>query len=71
VTAATFIDSTVIAWLVGLANRIDAEGSHLAVVAGRGPVRRVLEVAGITRIVPVVDDPGDTGPTAFAGPTGA
>jgi anti-anti-sigma factor len=59
-TGARFIDSTVIAWLVGLANRIDAEGGHLRVVAGPGPVRRVLEVAGITRIVAVVD-PGDTG----------
>jgi anti-anti-sigma factor len=49
----SFMDSTVCGVLVGEAMRRRREGSELVLVSRRNRASRVLEVAGIDRIVPV------------------
>lgn len=54
-TRATFADSSTMAWLVILDNRILAAGSRLVVVAGDGPVLDVLRLTGLDRRLTLVD----------------
>jgi len=55
-TAATFVDSTVIAWLVGLADKAEAAGAQLVVTGAGGPVHRALHVSGVMEHLTVVGD---------------
>ena len=54
-TTATFVDSTVISWLVGIANRAAETRADVVVRAGPGAVRRVLEISGVTRYIPLAE----------------
>jgi anti-anti-sigma factor len=52
-SAVSFMDSTVCRILVGEATRRRREGGALVLVSNRNRARRVLEVAGIDRVIPV------------------
>ncbi len=54
----TFIDSTGVGVLFRTAKQVTAAGGELRLVCGPGPVRRVLKVSGLDRLVPVADEPG-------------
>jgi anti-sigma B factor antagonist len=47
----TFMDSTAISVLVEGVNRLRPAGGSLAVVCGGGSVRRILEIAGLQRVL--------------------
>jgi anti-sigma B factor antagonist len=52
-SAVSFMDSTVCGILVGEATRRRREGGELVVACNRNRASRVLEVAGIDRVIPV------------------
>jgi len=52
-SAVSFMDSTVCGILVGEATRRRREGGELVLVSNRNRASRVLEVAGIDRVIPV------------------
>jgi anti-sigma B factor antagonist len=52
-SAVSFMDSTVCGILVGEATRRRREGGELVMVCNRNRASRVLEVAGIDRVIPV------------------
>lgn len=49
----SFMDSTACAIIVGEATRRRREGSQLVLVSNRNRASRVLEVAGIDRLIPI------------------
>lgn len=53
----TFVDSTGVTALFRAHEEAEGRGGALRVVAGPGPVRRVLSVSGIDQLVAVFDDP--------------
>ena len=55
----SFMDSTGLRLLISASQRLDARGGSLAVVAGPGPARRLLELAGTMRSLYVVDSTAD------------
>ena len=52
-TGVDFMDSTGLTTLVLAHRRMDHPVRRLALICPAGPVRRVLEIAGIDRVVPV------------------
>jgi anti-sigma B factor antagonist len=50
-----FIDSTGIGVLVGIWRRIRADDGRLVLAAPSGQVRRILDTAGLTKILPVYE----------------
>jgi anti-anti-sigma factor len=44
-----FIDSTALGTILKAASQLDETGTHLAVVAPDGPVRRLLEMTNLTQ----------------------
>lgn len=56
VRGVTFIDSTGVGVLFRTSKKVTAAGGEMRLVCGPGPVRRVLMVSGLDRLVPVVDD---------------
>jgi anti-sigma B factor antagonist len=79
VTAVTFIDSSGVRALIEADRSRAGAGSRLAVLAGEGPVRRMLELCGLEgRLALVTDHPAraaervtvtDTGPMTPQTPT--
>jgi anti-sigma B factor antagonist len=53
-SAATFIDSTILGVIVGVARTLENHGSSLVVVSGHPHIRRVLDLTGLVRVFPVV-----------------
>ncbi len=52
----TFIDSTGVGVLFRTSKQLAAAGGELRLVCGPGPVRRVLKVSGLDRLVQVTGD---------------
>jgi anti-sigma B factor antagonist len=65
-----FIDSTGVGVLVGVWRRVRATSSRLALAAPAPQVRRVLETAGLTKILPVYDAEADAVHAARQPPAG-
>ena len=65
-----FMDSTGIGVLVGVWRRVRATSSRLALAAPVPRVRRVLETAGLTKILPVYDGDADAVHAARQPPAG-
>lgn len=65
-----FIDSTGIGVLVEVWRAVRATSSGLALAAPTPQVRRVLDTAGLTKILPVYDAEADAVPAARQPPTG-
>jgi anti-sigma B factor antagonist len=53
-TRVTFLDSTGLHWLLRARDSIVSCGGTLAVAVGDGPVRSVLALSGIDRLLPLV-----------------
>jgi anti-anti-sigma factor len=51
----SFIDSSGLRFLIELWKRSEKEGFALSVVQGTGVVRRTFEIAGLDRLLPIVD----------------
>ena len=58
-TNVTFIDSTAISVLMQEVKRVRFADGTLTVVCGRGSVRRVLEIAGLGRVLRFCDTRGE------------
>ncbi len=58
-SACPFIDSTALAFVLRTHSALTAEGKAMAVVAGRGEVRKLLSLTAIDRSVPVFAKRGD------------
>jgi anti-sigma B factor antagonist len=50
----TFLDSTGLHWLLRARDAIARSGGTLAIAVGDGPVRSVLALSGIDRLLPLV-----------------
>jgi anti-sigma B factor antagonist len=55
-TRVVFADSTTLAWLTAAEARMRAAGGRLVAVAGKGPVRDLLQLTGLDRRLTLVDD---------------
>ncbi|MEX1279441.1 MAG: STAS domain-containing protein [Acidimicrobiia bacterium] len=55
----SFMDSSGLRSLLTARRRLAEDGRPLGLVCGPGPVRRVLEVAGVLDRLPVVDEPDE------------
>lgn len=55
-TGVDFMDSTGIGALVRASNRTREAGAELSLACGPGSVRRVLEVSGLDKMIPVYPD---------------
>jgi anti-sigma B factor antagonist len=55
-TGVTFMDSSGLHALMEIRDRLQRDGRRFAVIAPRGPVRRVLELTALDRILPVFTD---------------
>jgi anti-anti-sigma factor len=53
------MDSSGLRSLLTARRRLAEDGRALGLVCGPGPVRRVLEVAGVLDRLPVVDEPAE------------
>jgi anti-sigma B factor antagonist len=53
----TFLDSTGVAALVAADSYGRRDGSSLAIVKGPPQVQRVLEICGLTEVLPLADEP--------------
>ena len=51
----SFIDSSGLRFLIGLWMRSRREDFELSILQGSGHVRRILDVAGLERFLPIVD----------------
>lgn len=51
-----FLDSTGLGTLVGALKRMRESGGELRIAGARGPVRRVLQITGLDRVIPVTED---------------
>ena len=56
--ACPFIDSSVIACLLSADGRAAARGAEVVVLVAPGPVRRTLDLVGVSAILTVVEDRG-------------
>jgi anti-sigma B factor antagonist len=65
----TFLDSTAISVLVEGVNRLRPGGGSLAVVCDGGSVKRVLEIAGLQRVLAVYPTRDDALRDSAAGPS--
>ena len=70
-TTATFVDSTVISWLVGIAHRAAEARAGVVLLAGPGAVRRTLELSGVTRFITLAEDAVQPAIRLSAGSDGA
>lgn len=52
----TFIDSTALKALIDVQRHVDAQSGYLALAAGDGPVKRLIEMAVLQRRLPVFED---------------
>jgi anti-sigma B factor antagonist len=52
-TAATFVDSSVLGLLLRASGRLRETGGELVVVCDRGAIRRIFEVSGLDRTFPI------------------
>ena len=52
----TFMDSTGLRLILRAWDQSRRDGFQLAVLPGSGPARRILEVSGLSRVLPVVED---------------
>jgi len=68
--AVRFIDSTGIGVLVGVWRRVRATTGRLALAAPAPQLRRVLDTAGLTKILPVYDAEADAVQAARQPPAG-
>jgi anti-anti-sigma factor len=66
---ASFVDSSVIAWLLRLSRRVDAGGGEFVVLVEHGAVRSTLEISGVCNIMTVFEQNGD-GRRSRVGPPG-
>jgi anti-sigma B factor antagonist len=57
-----FMDSTGIRVILTHKERLDASGGHLRVLATRGPVYNLMEIAGVVEILDVTDSLHQTAP---------
>ena len=53
-SAATFVDSSVLGVFVRLHRTVSARGGELTMIGAEGPVARAISLAGIDRLIPVV-----------------
>jgi anti-anti-sigma factor len=68
-TEATYLDSAGVALLFRLAHRLRARRQQMRLVVPHGaPVRAVLDLTGLTRLVPVVDDKKEAAGEVSRGP---
>jgi anti-anti-sigma factor len=56
---ASFVDSSVIAWLLRLSRRVEAGGGDFVVLVERGAVRSTLEISGVCTLMAVFERNGD------------
>jgi anti-anti-sigma factor len=68
-TRASFVDSSVIAWLLRLSRRVEGDGRDFVVLVERGPVRSTLEISGVSTLMTVFEQNGD-GRRSRVGPPG-
>jgi anti-anti-sigma factor len=68
-TRVSFVDSSVIAWLLRLARRVEGAGGDFVVLVERGPVRSTLEISGVCNLMTVFEQNGD-GRRSRVGPPG-
>jgi anti-anti-sigma factor len=68
-TRASFVDSSVIAWLLRLSRRVEGGGGDFVVLVERGPVRSTLEISGVCTLMTVFERSGD-GRRSRVGPPG-
>jgi anti-anti-sigma factor len=54
-----FCDSAGLAVLVGAHNRLDADGRRLVVAAPTAAVARVLDLSGVSQVIPTAEDPDE------------
>jgi anti-anti-sigma factor len=66
---ASFVDSSVIAWLLRLSHRVEAGGGEFVVIVAHGPVRSTLEISGACNLMTVFEQNGD-GRRSRVGPPG-
>lgn len=66
---ASFVDSSVIAWLLRLSHRVEAGGGEFVVLVAHGPVRSTLEISGACNLMTVFEQNGD-GRRSRVGPPG-
>ena len=57
-SATEYLDSAGLGTLVGLLKRIKERGGRMAVAAPQPVVRRLFEITGLNRVLPVCDDVG-------------
>jgi anti-anti-sigma factor len=69
-TRASFVDSSVIAWLLRLSRRVEGDGRDFVVLVEHGPVRSTLEISGVCTIMTVFERSGD-GRRSRVGPPGS
>ena len=55
-TELDFMDSTGLGVVMGALKRLKESGGTLKIAGARGPVRRVLEVTGLDRVIPLFED---------------
>jgi anti-anti-sigma factor len=67
--AVEFMDSTGIRVLVDMHERLRDAGGELVLQAASAPVRRVLALTGLDRLLPLADEAGS--PPTASGPTGS
>jgi anti-anti-sigma factor len=68
-TRASFVDSSVIAWLLRLSRRVEGDGDDFVVLVERGPVRSTLEISGVHNLLTIFEQDGD-GRRSRVGPPG-
>lgn len=66
---ASFVDSSVIAWLLRLSRRVETGGGDFVVLVEHGAVRSTLEISGVCNIMTVFEQNGD-GRRSRVGPPG-
>ena len=62
----TFMDSTGLRLLLRAWDHSRRDGFQLAVLPGAGPARRTLEVSGLNRVLPIVEDAPLSYPAAMS-----
>jgi anti-anti-sigma factor len=66
---ASFVDSSVIAWLLRLSRRVEAGGCDFVVLVEGGAVRSTLEISGVCNLLTVFEQNG-AGRRSRVGPPG-
>lgn len=71
----TFVDSSGLGVILGRFRRLNPAGGRMAIVGARPPVRRVLELSGLMRVMGIYRDRGQAvaelaGPAAAGGQAG-